>query len=78
MDCPICDNLLLAYKRAIKLYVDAELNIAERYPADDYEADLEEAERLRLASRDASDAFMEHWQQDHKVVAAKVGACARH
>jgi hypothetical protein len=33
----------------------------------DYTAALEEAERLKLAYRDASDAFMEHWQQDHHV-----------
>lgn len=70
MICPICDNLLLVYKRAIKRYVDAERNIAEGYFAGDYEAALEEAERLRLVCREASDAFMEHWQQDHKVVAA--------
>jgi hypothetical protein len=71
MDCPICNSLLLAYKVAIKLYVDAEVNIAESslklYRGDDYKAALEEAERLRLACQDASDAFMEHWQEDHNV-----------
>jgi hypothetical protein len=30
MDCPIRTSLLLVYKRAIKLYVDAEEKIAER------------------------------------------------
>jgi molybdenum cofactor biosynthesis enzyme MoaA len=71
IDCATCDKLLLAYKRAIKLYLDAEQNIAERHIKQDlgkdYTAALEEAERLKLAYRDASDAFMEHWQQDHHV-----------
>ena len=78
MDCRICTHLLLVYQGAIKLYLDAEENIAERdikrYLADDYKAALEEAERLRLACRDASDAFMVHWQQDHKVLAAKAAS----
>jgi hypothetical protein len=66
--------LLLVYKGAIKLYVDAKENIAKRYPGDDYEEALEEVERLRLACRDASDAFMVHWQEDHKVLAAKAAS----
>jgi signal transduction histidine kinase len=74
MDCQICTHLLLVYKGAIKLYVDAEENTAERYPGDDYEEALEEVERLRLAYRNASDAFMVHWQQDHKVLAAKAAS----
>lgn len=71
IDCPTCDKLLLVYKRAIKLYLDTEQNIVERNIKQDhgknYKAALEEAERLRLAYRDASDAFMKHWQQDHHV-----------
>jgi hypothetical protein len=74
MDCPICNTLLLVYKGAIKLYVDAEENIAERYPGDDYEEALEEVERLRLAYRNASDAFIVHWQQDHTVLASKAAS----
>jgi hypothetical protein len=74
MDCPICNRLLLVYKRAINVYVDAEEKIAERYVSNDNTAGLEEAERLRLACRDASDAFMEHWQQHHRVFAAKAAS----
>jgi hypothetical protein len=66
LDCPNCDSLLLVYKRTIKLYLDVEENIAER-DTKPHPAALEEAERLRLTCRDASDAFMVHWQQDHKV-----------
>jgi hypothetical protein len=71
IDCATCDKLLLVYKRAVKLYLDAEQNIAERHIKQDlgkdYTAALEEAERLKLAYRDASDAFMENWQLDHHV-----------
>jgi len=71
MDCKTCADLLVVYKLAVKLYVDAEQNIVERNMkrdlGADYEAALEDAERLRLACRDASDAFVDHWQQDHTV-----------
>ena len=71
MDCKTCADLLVAYRLAVKLYLNAEQSIVERNMkrglGKDYTAALEEAERLRLAYRDASDAFMEHWQQDHHV-----------
>jgi hypothetical protein len=77
MDCPSCNSLLLVYKRAIKLYIDAEQNIAERNIkrdlGEDYKAASEEAERLTLAYRDARDPFMEHWQNNHQALTARAG-----
>jgi len=69
MDCKRCADLLIVYKLAVKLHQNAEQSIALRNMKQDlgehYTAALDETEQLRLARQDASDAFVEHWRQDH-------------
>jgi hypothetical protein len=81
MDCKTCADLLVVYKLAVKLYLNAEQSILERNMkrdlGEDYTAALEEAEGLRLASQEASDAFVEHWQQDHTVIRPAVAKIAQ-
>ena len=40
MDCKTCANLLVVYKLAVKLYFDAEQNIAERHIKQDLGKDV--------------------------------------
>ena len=80
MDCKTCADLLFVYKLAVTLYLNAEHSVVERNMrrdlGEDYMAALEETQGLRLAYQDASDAFVEHWQQDHTVIRPVVAKIA--
>ena len=60
--CKTCDDLLAVYKRAVKLYADAELS-CRGLLGDDFRQAWKEMERLRQACREADDAVLAHLRQ---------------
>ena len=71
--CEACNDLLGAYKRAVRLYKDAELG-CRGLLGDDLRLALKELERLRLACRNADEALLSHLRQDHRDFAKKSGS----
>ena len=64
MVCKRCDDLLAAYKSAVRLYVDAERG-CRGLLGDDLQRVRKEVERLRRACRDADEALIGHLRQAH-------------
>jgi hypothetical protein len=64
MNCKTCDDLLGAYQRAVHLYTTTVVNTAGLFGANRRLAS-QEAERLKLACRDADNALISHLHQDH-------------
>jgi hypothetical protein len=69
MDCPTCNELLAAYRHSVSLFKDAVQNIPGAQ--EDSGLAVEQADRLKLKCREASDALMEHLREHHGTVAAK-------
>ena len=70
MTCKQCNELLLLYERAVTLYTHAAFNITGTLE-DDFVRAMSEAERLKLACREASDNLTMHWRQKHVNLAFK-------
>jgi len=64
MDCETCNNLLDAYKHFVTVLTNAGLCFRGA-SGEDFLPALKELKRLRQVCRDADDALMEHWRQDH-------------
>jgi hypothetical protein len=64
MTCKTCQELLGLYDRSVRLYMNAAHNIKGTV-GDDFKRAFAEAERLKLACREASDNLMMHWRQKH-------------
>lgn len=73
MDCKTCDDSFGFYKRSVSLFRNAVLNTPGCL-GDDSRLAAEEADRLRLKCRDASDALMAHWRKAHRRVTEKLGS----
>lgn len=73
MTCKSCDHLLAVYERAVKLYTNAARNITGTL-GDDFNVALAEAERMKLACREASDKLMMHWHEEHSNLRFHTGA----
>jgi hypothetical protein len=65
MDCETCGDLIAAYECSVKLYTEPMQDMAE-LAEDDFQLALEGLERLRVKCREARDALVEHWHQDHR------------
>jgi hypothetical protein len=59
-----CDELLAAYKREVRLFGNAVLKISGAV-GDDSRLATHEAAHLRLKCREARDALIAHFRQDH-------------
>jgi hypothetical protein len=64
MECEIYDALLANYKLAVRLFTKAELSFRGAI-RDDFRLALKELKRLKQACKDADNALMDHWRQDH-------------
>lgn len=64
MTCETCHSLLATYTRSVRLYTNAARNIVGVLGADFWLV-FERTEGLRLKCKEANDALMEHWRQDH-------------
>jgi hypothetical protein len=65
MTCPTCDDLLAAYRDSVNLFKDAVEKGSGAVRADS-RLTADHATRLGQECKNASDAFMEHWREDHK------------
>ena len=65
MTCQTCEDLLAAYRHSVDLFKDAAQKNSG-VVGDDFKLKAQRATRLGQQCKDASDAFMEHWRQDHK------------
>ena len=64
MDCKTCDELLSAYRGAVKLYTAAQ----ERFHGllgGDFKLAWKELKRLKEACRAADETLLIHWRQEH-------------
>ena len=73
MNCKTCDDLLVAYQRAVRLYKTAARDIGTLV-GDDFRRASKQAELLRQACRDADSAVMAHLRQDHSNFSHKSGS----
>ena len=64
MACKTCDDLLAAYKRAVKVYTNAEPSFRGLI-GDEFQLAFKELKRLGQACRDADEALMAHLRHDH-------------
>ena len=64
LSCKACDELLAAYKHAVKRYSTAELKVRGLL-GDDFQLALKKLKRLQQACRDADDALNAHLSQHH-------------
>ena len=65
MACKTCDELLTAYQRSVKIFVNADRSL-QGLLRDDFQRPLKELERLRQTCRGANAALLAHWRQDHR------------
>ena len=65
MTCPTCEDLLAAYRHSVDLFKDA-VEKSSGAVGDDTRFTAEQATPLGQQCKVASDAFMEHWRQDHR------------
>jgi hypothetical protein len=63
MHCRTCDDLVAAYTSAVDLYTAVAQDIGTLV-GDDFRLASKDAERLRLACRDADNALSAHFRQD--------------
>ena len=62
--CKRCSELLADYRDAVSVLTDAGRKF--QGPArGDFPVALKELKRLRQACKDADDALIEHWRQEH-------------
>ena len=73
LGCKTCDDLLAAYSGAVSLY---KTTVRDSTTLLGHELRLasQEAERLRLACRDADNALIAHWRQVHNNLAKKAAS----
>ena len=65
MACKTCDELLTAYQRSVKIFVNADRSL-QGLLRDDFQRPLKELESRRRTCRDANEALLAHWRQDHR------------
>ena len=70
MDCQACNELLAAYRLSVSLFKEAVGKIPGS--AEDSGLAVATTNHLKLKCRDASDALIAHWREDH-AKAAKSG-----
>jgi hypothetical protein len=73
VSCQTCDELLADYKDAVELFKDA-VHKGQVARVGDLALAARKAARRGEICRDASDALIEHWRQDHRNFAAKAGS----
>jgi hypothetical protein len=64
MACKTCDELLTAYQRLVRVFVNADRSF-QGLLGDDFQRPWKELERLRQTCRGANAALLAHWRQDH-------------
>jgi hypothetical protein len=73
MNCRTCDDLLDAYKSAVRLYTTAAREIGT-LAGNEFRVAFKQSEGLRQACRDADNAVMAHLRQDHSNFSHKPGS----
>ena len=66
MACKKCDDLLTAYQRSVRLFVDAERS-CQGLLRSDFQLAWKEVQRLHETCRDANAALTAHWRKDQRV-----------
>jgi len=65
MVCKTCDELLAAYKREVRLFMNAVLNIPGGF-GDDSRVTHQVFDRFTQKCRGANEALMAHLRQEHR------------
>jgi hypothetical protein len=65
--CKMCDELLVAYKRAVGLYTNAARTMPEML-GDEYPLAIKEMTSLSEACKAANDALLAHLRENHHPV----------
>jgi len=72
MGCQTCDDLIATYKRSVRNHTTFLLNVSGA-PTHKSPLVSKQATRLARKCREANDALMSHWRQDHTELAQKAG-----